>query len=438
MTQDVATRLREEAERIDGPRGRDAADALLARLGRYSHLPGVIKGLGRLDFPTALAEAALRVVRDGVRSLDPSRPFQTGQSLFELWAVISLAARADDSVLDDVERALSGDENIPPRIRELRRVTAQAHARAAAQSADQPVAASTPRSGAPEAPQAVGKVKAWLAAHSDPAPLAPHPGQKAAAKAAAVRALGLLGTDDAFEVLRAYATDDPSEPLLKELLAAWPRFERGRYAAAMFVPRRGHLDLGIVKDLDGIEAVPGLTSLRIVVDDKKDDQTDLSSLARCTGLESLKVQYNGPGMPTHLEWLRALPGLRSLDIGDVLRRVDLAPLAESHLERLTIWLDGQDPGVLLRIGGLRALTVLATCSAHSTATATSPHPDLTETVLTLVRRGVPVTVYDFDRPWAPEVLPAAESDGLQLAAGRGTTTIRPPVADGAAESGHAL
>lgn len=253
--------------------------------------------------------------------------------------------------------------------------------------------------------------------------LAPRPKQKAAAKAAAVRALGQLATGEAFDVLKQYTTDEPTEPVLEELKRAWGRFDRRDYASAMFLLKDGHLDLGIVHDIEGIDAVPEMTSLRIVVDDKKDDQTDLSPLAQCAGLRALQVQFNGPGMPSDIEWLRPLTGLRALDLGVVLRNVDLSPLVKTSIERLCIWMDGQSGSILLDMPKLTHLKVIAAASTHSEATPTTAHPDLADGVLTLAGRGVPVTVHHFDRPWAADVVVKAEPAGLQITAGHGQSTI---------------
>ncbi|MFD0556532.1 hypothetical protein FB566_1775 [Stackebrandtia endophytica] len=407
-------RLRTTVEELGGAHAVGEVDELEKRLSRYANLPGVIKGLGKLDFSPTLCDAALQVVR-ALGDEDALEP-QVYTALFETWTMIALAARSDITVIDEVEPKLNGD-HVPKRLHEIRTTTQKARERSA-----QPSAA--PQS-APDAPQSVGKVKAWLADHPDPdlRLLAPKPKQKAGAVAAAVRALSQIGTPSAFEVLKEYATDEPTDPLLNELKLAWKRFDRREFAATMLIPRRGHLDLGIVRDITGIDAVENLTSLRIVVDDKKADQTDLSPLTACTPLQALQIQSDGLGNPSNIEWLRSLTGLRTLDLGVQLRDTDLSPLADSGIENLTIWLDGQSGSILLDMPNLTNLTVIGASSPSSEGPQTNAHPDLTEAVFTLVGRGVPVTVYDFDRDWVGELLPRAQDAGLQLIEGHGVTMI---------------
>jgi len=411
--------LRTKAEELGGADAVTEVDELEKRLDRYSNLPGVIKGLGKLDFSQPLCDAALQVVR--ALSDGDVLQKQVATALFETWTMIALAARSDATVIDEVEAELSGDY-VPKRLRELRTTTEKAHERSTRRS-DPPA----PQASAAvvEAPQSVGKVKAWLAGHPDldPRLLAPKPKQKAAVAAATVRALSQIGTPAAFEVLKEYATDEPTDPLLNEVKLAWKRFDRREFAAAMLIPRQGHLDLGIVRDIKGVDAVENLSSLRIVVDDKKTDQTDLSPLASCTQLQALKVQSDGLGNPSNIEWLRSLTGLRGLSLGVQLRDTDLGPLAGSGVENLAIWLDGQSGSVLLDMPNLRRLTVIGAASPHSEGPQTQTHPDLTETVFALVGRGVPVMVYDFDREWVSELLPQAVAAGLQLIEGHGVTTI---------------
>lgn len=407
-------RLRTTAEELGGAHAVSEVDELEKRLSRYANLPGVIKGLGKLDFSPALCDAALQVVR-ALSDEDALEP-QIYTALFETWTLIALAARSDITVIDEVEPKLSGD-HVPKRLHEIRSTTQKALERGA-----QP---STPPQASDDTPKSVGKVKAWLADHPDPDPwlLAPKPKQKAGAVAAAVRALSQIATPAAFEVLKKYATDEPTDPLLNELKLAWKRFDRREFAAAMLIPRRGHLDLGIVGDITGIDEVENLKSLRIVVDDKLTDQTDLSPLAACTPLQALTIQSDGLGNPSNIEWLRSLPGLRTLDLGVRLHDTDLSPLADSGIENLTIWLDGQNGSFLLDMPNLTNLTVIGASSPSSEGPQTQAHPDLTETVIALIGREVPVTVYDFDREWVDELRARAQDAGLQLIEGRGVTKI---------------
>lgn len=138
MTEDVITLLQREVRR-QGAEVVAEVSALQKRLYRYSNLPGVIKGLGKLDFSDALVDAALQVVRDADLREPGALQQQIDRGFFETWAVISLAARSDPSVIDEAEATLTGD-HVPARIRELRRVTDKALARRAEVAAGSPSA----------------------------------------------------------------------------------------------------------------------------------------------------------------------------------------------------------------------------------------------------------------------------------------------------------
>lgn len=74
----------------------------------------------------------------------------------------------------------------------------------------------------------------------------------------ALRALGLLGTPDAFGVLTGYARDTYPDAELAELHRAWSRFNRRTFSAAMFSANSYLLRLDACSDLEGIGAVAGL------------------------------------------------------------------------------------------------------------------------------------------------------------------------------------
>ncbi|MFV0535579.1 MAG: hypothetical protein ACK5MR_18320 [Cumulibacter sp.] len=175
--------------------------------------------------------------------------------------------------------------------------------------------------------------------------------------------------------------------------------------------------------LDGIDAVDGLRSLRVVIDDKQSGQTDLTPLRGCSTLTSLNVQFNEPVGPANVDWLRSLPDLRSLSLTGPMDGVDLTVLQEINLQSLSISLAGRDGSILLEIPQLRDLTVVGASARHDPPPAIAAHPGLTQVVLDLVARGIAVTVYAFDT-WSSQVLAEAEAAGMHVTGGSGTTTIR--------------
>ncbi|WP_134324272.1 hypothetical protein [Cumulibacter soli] len=416
---DLMRRLRATTAEIGGDDAVAEIDALEKRLQRYSHLPGVLKGLAKLDFSAALCDAAAYVVRGSTMQK------LVDDTLFGAWAVFVLAARSDASVIDEIEAGVSGDY-VAARVRELRNGTKKAVDRRAAEP--QVTAEAAPAASGNElaGPASVGKVKAWLRDHpdADPRILAPKPKQKAAMVAAAIRALAQLGTPAAFEVIKQYATDKPTDPMLEELKRAWHGFDEREFAAAMFRPSEalGHLDLGIVTKLDGIDAVDGLRSLRVVIDDNKSGQTDLTPLRDCSTLTSLDVQFNEPVGPANVDWLRPLSGLRSLRLAGPMDGVDLTVLREINVQSLSISLVGCDGSILLEVPQLKELTLVGASARHDPGPAVAAHPGLTQVVLDLVERGVAVSVYSFDS-WSSEVLAEAETAGMHLTGRSGLTTI---------------
>ncbi|KRB76434.1 hypothetical protein ASE01_15840 [Nocardioides sp. Root190] len=242
----------------------------------------------------------------------------------------------------------------------------------------------------PAAPQKASEVKAWLVAHPDvdPAVLAPHQDQKAAARTAAVRALGTIGTPRALEVLGEYADGSYPDAVLKELHTAWGRFDRRTFAATMFRQAAYTLDLGMARTVEGIGAVPGLTSLDVVFNGK----ADLTPLAECVELRTLRVGAEGePGL-LGVEPLLDLSELSELHLTRTTHNADLAPLAALGVRRLRIDLEGADGSFLLRMPQLERLLV----SGGSA-----------DVVLALVRKGVRVVVFAHERDWVTGLLEQA-------------------------------
>jgi hypothetical protein len=370
--------------------GDDAADALLGRLRGFSNYPNGVKGAGKLDADPAAEEAALAVVEDAALAapLGLDSDDRYARPTMEYWPLLTLAARADVGVLDRVAPVFAGQDHASRLLASIRRAATK---RAASTGAPEAASAS-----APDVPGKVSEVNAWLAAHPDvdPAVLAPRPGQKAAARLAAVRALGTLATPAALTVLGRYAGDDYPEKVLDELHRAWGRFDRRAFAATMFRP--GHLDLGFARTVEGIGVVAGLTSLEVVLE----DGADLTPLAECTGLRTLKVGAEGePGL-LGVEPVLDLPELTELHLTRTTRNADLAPLARSAVRRLRIDLDGADASFLQEMPHLERLLVADG----------SPHADAGAVLAELGRRGVQVTVYRHQAAGFPLLVETGSAD----------------------------
>lgn len=350
--------------------GDDVATALLSRLERYSNLPNTVKGTAKAEPAPDVEAAALAVVED---------PELTEELIagFRFWGLLTLAARADVGVLDRTAERLADEDHVRRLLASIRRATAKHDA-----AAPRPAATDAP---APSAPQKVSAVKAWLAAHPTPDPeeLAPRPRQRAAARAAAVRALGAIGTPRALDVLSRYAAESYPDAVLTELHRAWGAFDRRDFAAAMFRPAPYTLDLGIAPSLEGIGAVPGLTSLDVVLT----DGADLTPLTECTALHTLRVGAEGePGL-LGVEPLLALPELSELHLTRTTRHADLTPLADLAVRRLVLDLDGADGAFLLRMPRLERLLL------RDDAPPEASDHDNGAVAAALVRAGVQVTVY---------------------------------------------
>jgi hypothetical protein len=378
--------------------GDDAATALLTRMDRYSNYPNAVKGAAKIPADPQTEAAALTVVEDdaladalGLESASDAGLF--GHPTMQFWGLLTLAARADTDVVDRMAGRFEDQEYARKLLATIRRAAAK---HAAADVADEP-----PASTGPDLPQKVSQVKAWLAAHpdADPALLAPQKRQKAAARAAAVRALGTIGTSRALEVLAQYADDRYPDAVLKELHTAWARFDRREFAATMFRQTPHTLGLGMAPSIEGIGAVPGLTSLDVILV----DGADLSPLAECTELRTLRVGAEGiPGL-LGVEPIVNLPQLTELHLTRMTQYADLTPLSTSGVRRLRLDLWDADGAFLLRMPQLERLLISAN------AGPVEPHetPALVDVVIALVRRGVQVTAYTHQRDWVTHLLEAA-------------------------------
>jgi hypothetical protein len=372
--------------------GDDAARRLLTRARSYSNYPNAVKGAAKWDGGPEVEAAALAVVEDealaGVLGLGAGTDFVSRLGLaMEFWPLLTLAARCDVGVVDRVAPLFAGQDYAGRLFAAIRRAAAK-HAGAPAPSAVAPPG--------PDVPAKLSEVSAWLAAHPavDPGVLGPRPGQKAAARLAAVRALGTLATPRALAVLGRYADRQYTDALLAELHRAWSRFDRRTFAATMFKP--GPLNLGVTPTLEGIGAVPGLTSLRVIMSGR----ADLTPLAECTALHTLTVAAHGePGL-LGVEPLLNLPGLTELHLTDTTRNADLAPLAATAVRRLRINLDGADSTFLLKMPRLDRLLIADE----------SPRAGTGDVLTALVRRGTQVTIYRHQAAGFPRLVEAGSPD----------------------------
>lgn len=216
--------------------------AYLKRVNRYTNAPGAIKNSPKLATSAGLERAALAAV-----DTDATRLAVLADSypIIELWALVATAIRADADLLDRLDEAWGGRDGVPKKLVDLDKALAKYRE---AQVAPEPAPAA-----ASATPQKPAEVKQWLADHpdADPTVLAAQPGMKAAAKAAAVRALAEIGGPAAFQVLTGYADKPLATPVEKELIKAWPRFDALDFAGYMFLPIAGQLNLADVGQVDG-------------------------------------------------------------------------------------------------------------------------------------------------------------------------------------------
>lgn len=366
--------------------GAQEAQELVRRIDRFSNYPNAVKGMAARPPAAPTEQAALAVVEDPAlrTALGLEPPGAALGPSAEFWALLTLAARADLGVLDRVAADL-GEH--PARQRLLGSI------RRAATRPRPPVEPSVQQD---TVPQRVSQVGAWSSENpnADPEVLAPFPGQKAAARAAAVRALAALGTPAALEVLARYAADRYPAALLAELHRAWGRFDRREFAARMFDRAPRVLELGLAPTLEGIGGVPHLTGLDVVLT----DGADLSPLAECTALRLLRVACEGePGL-RDVEPLRQLPDLTELHLTRTTRHADLTLLAELPVRHLRLHLEGAEASFLLRMPRLERLLVADE----------RPHAGTGATLAALARTGVLVTVYAHQSEGFSDLLGAAD------------------------------
>lgn len=181
-------------------------------------------------------------------------------------------------------------------------------------------------------PKKLSEVAAWLRAHpalprKDLSVLAPRTEQKADEKAAAIRALGMIGGKQALNVLAGYRPrladgggawhqgqfgDTFNHAVAKEIARAWLRFDRRTFAATMFsrLERLWFWNAGPLAEIDGLGAAEGLRDFRAVVL----PSCDLAPLAECAMLTRLEL--NVVGRTGGLEPLSRISELKHLQLAN--------------------------------------------------------------------------------------------------------------------------
>ncbi|GAA3636985.1 NACHT domain-containing protein [Microlunatus ginsengisoli] len=228
--------------------------------------------------------------------------------------------------------------------------------------------------------------------------LAQFVGRRASVAAACVRALCLIGTDGALEVLKAYRADS-RRTVVRELLRGWDNFECDRYAREILSHAKleGTLELNDLEALDAVDhlqnvssvAFTGSSSLRSLSRLRNIDKltelnlpngsqiADLQPIEGMTSLKSLLIHQaemtSLPILPDSLQTLklescrqladisalRHHPSIRSLQITQPAAEIDLSPLADTRLTDLDLSLRARAtvraPDWLPRDGRLRSL-----------------------------------------------------------------------------------
>ncbi len=393
--------------------GEDRAEEVLRRFGNFSNQPNTVKGAAKLPSDPELERAALRVFDDpsldGASGLVPMS-FLSDDPTQELWGLLTLATRADASVLDRLpEPVLEGGG---PKIASIRRAATK-HRKQLQAAADAPAGddSAPSSSDAPALPAKVSEVAKWLEAHpdADPRLFAPQQGQRAAARRSALRALGGIATPAALDVLAEYASDSYSDVDLSELHRAWGRFDRREFAARMFKPGRNGVRLDVCSSIEGIGAVEGLRALDVILE----KHADLTPLAECTELRELRVHATiGSGL-TSIAAVAQLPQLTRLELIGITRGADLTVLRGTPIEQLYLHLDGADGSFLTELPQLRGLKLSGGYEPHpdieEPAGAPDPtpaHPGLGDTVVELARAGVAVALYRHES-WVPPLVASA-------------------------------
>lgn len=335
--------------------GAPAAEQLLAKFAAYSNLPNAIAGVAKRPSDPALEQAALRWFDEDFAETAAQMDIR------ETWALIALAARADLSVLDRVPADTVSNQ--AQKIGSIRRAAAK-HAKLLAAAAVEPAPGpADAAAGVPQLPSKISEVGKWIAAHPDVEPkvFAPHPGQRAAARRSALRALGSIASPEALDVLSQYATPEYSDADLAELHRAWGRFDRRAFAASMFGPAARGLRLDVCADLEGIGAVDGLLALDVILA----KPADLSPLAECRGIERLRVHALDDAGLASIDAIAGLPRLAHLELIGSTRGADLTVLRRTPIDQLYLALDGADGSFLSEMPRLTGVKLSSGDEPHT-------------------------------------------------------------------------
>lgn len=389
--------------------GVERYETLVTGLDNYVNQPNAVKGAAKRP-----SDPEIEAIAFTVFSAASLKDVDLELDTIGMWGLLTLAARADVSVLDHLPEYRKTN----PKVASIKRASAR-HRKLLAEEANAP-AASAEQPG-PDVPMKVSEVAKWLNSHPDvdPTLFSPAPGQRAAARRAALRALGSLATPEALRVLAQYAADSYSDADLGELHRAWGNFDRREFAATMFGPGAQYLTLGVCSTIEGIGGVPELRTL--VVNFEK--RVDLAPLAECPELENLDVNVIEDARFTNVEPLTRLPHLSMLKISGDTRNADLSLLADSPVSSLRISLEGAEGSFLLAMPRLRFVELSGARDAPSGGVETDEydvrpvHPGLGQVVIDLVRAGVEVTLYK-DESWVRPFADAVPEDvAVEIARG---------------------
>ncbi|EHN71976.1 large ATP-binding protein [Streptomyces coelicoflavus ZG0656] len=190
------------------------------------------------------------------------------------------------------------------------------------------LAAAGLRYAAEVAPEVRGRVEQGLVTHVPPGDfdaarevaraggdlvlgLLPGPGEVDARTAARVVHTAVsVGSEAALEFLRRFR-DHPSSVVQQSLAAAWPQFDRDRYAREVLahLPRQWSVDVSSVDDLRALAALGGWEHIRVRGAYRVEDLTGLIVADRLAHL-TLDAAHPVEG----LAWLSAFPGLRTVTV----------------------------------------------------------------------------------------------------------------------------
>ncbi|MBL3686973.1 hypothetical protein D3248_08430 [Leucobacter zeae] len=396
---------------LGGILGTERADELLAQLDAFSNQPNAVKGAAKRAGDPEVESAALRVFVQA-----DARTIAGALDSIAMWGLLTLAARADPAVLDGLPEHLAAS----PKAASIRRAatkhrkSASAGPRAGTGESAPGAATAAAADDEPALPTKISEVAKWIAAHPDvdPARFTAHPGQRAAARRVALRALGAIASPAALETLSGYASPAYSDAELAELHRAWGEFDRRDFAAAMFGPGSAGLRLGACSSIEGIGAVEGLTALDVILE----RHADLTPLAECVELRELRVHATiGSGL-TSIEPIAGLPHLEHLELIGVTRDADLAVLRQTPIAQLYVHLDGADGSFLTEMPRLQGLRASFACELNPAFEEPDDAPDerpahagSAETVLALVRSGVTVVLFHHES-WVPPFIAGLPGD----------------------------